>query len=171
MSSILILPPLQGFSSEETDFHFCQHLSNFFKYSSSNFLSSYPNNIFAIYFPGSSHLLNSSAFGFNFTFHLSSIPSYLLTSILILPSNLSTNSLVFFKYSSFSYISFSAVNPFQCTKYFSIPYIFLLFNIFSTSHFSTPFTSTGFSSSTLCLFTSSLYLTTCYVHKTLELVK
>ena len=102
----LILTPssLQGFSSRETDFHLCQHLSNFFKYSSSNFLSSHPNNNFAVYFPSSSLLLNSSAFGFNLIFYLSSISSYLLTFTPILPSNLLTNSLAFSKSSSFSHV-------------------------------------------------------------------
>ena len=160
MSSILTSPPLQDFSSGETNFHLCQHLSNFFKYLSLNFLSSHPNKIFAIYFPSDSLLLNSSVSGFIFTFHLSSIPSCLLTSVLSLPSNSFTNSLAFSKSFFFSHISFFTVNPFQHTKYFSTHCIFLLFNIFSTSHSSTPSTSTGFSSSTLYLFTGFLYLIT-----------
>ena len=157
--STLTSPPLQGFSSGETDFYLCQFLSNFFKYLSSNFLLSHLNKIFAIYFLGNSLLLNSSASGFNFIFHLSSIPSYLLTSVLNFSLNSSTNFLVFSKSFSFSYILFSTINPFHCTKYLFTPLIFLLFNIFSTFHFSTPSTSTSFSFSTFYLFTSSLYLT------------
>ena len=111
MFSTLILLSFQGFSSGETDFHLHQFFSNFFKYSSSNFLSFHPNKSFAIYFSSNLLLLNFSAFGANFIFHLSSIPSYLLTSILILPSNSLTNFFIFSKSSSFFYISFSAVNP------------------------------------------------------------
>ena len=158
MSSTLTLPSFQGFSSRETDFHLFQHLSNFFKYSSSNFLSSHPNKILAVYLPGNSLLLNSSVSGFIYTFYLSSIPSCLLTSALSLPSNSSTSSLAFSKSSSFFHVSFSTINLFQHTKYFSTPYSFLLFNIFSISHSSTPSTSTGFGSFTLCPFTGSLYL-------------
>ena len=56
---LLTLSPLQGFSSRETDFHFHQFLSNFLKYSSSNFPSSHLYNIFAINFPSNSPLLKS----------------------------------------------------------------------------------------------------------------
>ena len=161
MFTTLILSLLQGFSSKETwlsfSFHLTQLLSNFFKYSSSNFLSSYPNKIFAIYFPGNSLLLNYSVFGFNFTLYLFSIPSCLLTSVFLLPSNLSTNSLVFSKFSSFSHVSFSAVNPFYLTKYFITFLTFYLIKIFSIFHSLTSSTSTGFGSSTLCSFISFLY--------------
>ena len=57
--SALTLPPLPGFSGGETDFHFCQFLSNFFRYSFSNFPSSYLYNIFAVYFSSNSPLLKS----------------------------------------------------------------------------------------------------------------
>ena len=118
-------------TSSPTDFHLHQFLSNFFKYSFSNFPSSYPNNIFAIYFPSNLLLLNSSTFGFNFIFfHLSSIPSCLLTSTLILSSNLFTNSLTFSKSSFFSHVLFSAINPFQRTKYLST-LIFFFYSISS----------------------------------------
>jgi len=81
--STLTLSPLQGFSSRETDFYFCQFLSNFFKYLSSNFLSSYLYNIFVIYFLSNSSLLKSlSSTIFNF--------SFLLTFILSLLSNFIT---------------------------------------------------------------------------------
>ena len=153
----LTLSPLQGFSSGETDFHLCQFFSNFFKYSFLNFLSSYPNNIFAMYFSGNLLLLNSSTFEFNFVFHILSVLSCLLTSV---SSNSSTSSFAFSKSFSFSHISFSAINPFQHTKYFSTPRIFLLFNILSTFYSSTPSTSTGFGFSTFCPFPSFLYFTT-----------
>ena len=133
---------------------------NFFKYSFSNFLLFYLYNNFAIYLPGSSLLLNSSIFGSNSIFYILSIPSHHLTFVFILPSNSSTNFSIFSKFSFFFYISFSIVNFFYLTKYFSIPYIFILFNIFSTSYSSTLLTSTGFSSSTFYPLTCSLYLTT-----------
>ena len=38
--AILTLSLLQGFSSRETDFHLCQFLSNFLRYSALNFPSS-----------------------------------------------------------------------------------------------------------------------------------
>ena len=156
----LTLPPLQGFSSRETDFHLCQFLSNFLRYSVLNFLSSHPYSIFAVYLPGNSILLNSSAlwsnplFCFWFTF------SCFLISVLILSSNSSTNSFAFFRSSSLSHVSPSAVNPFHHTRYFSTPFIFFLFKILSTSHSSTPLTSTGFPSSLFCPFICSLYCTT-----------
>ena len=141
-------------------FHLSQFLSNFFKYSSSNFLLSHPNNNFAIYFSSNTLLLNSSTLGFNFTLHLYSTPSCLLTSVLNLPSNSSTNSFAFSKSSFFSQVLCSTVNPFHLTKYLSTPLIFLLFRIFSTSHFSTPSTLIGFTSSFFYPFTCSLYCTT-----------
>ena len=137
----MTLPLLQDFFSRETDFHFCQFFSNFFKYSSSNFLSSYLYNNFAIYFSGNSILLNSSTLGFIFTFYLSSISSCLLTSTLLL--NSSTNSFAFPKSPSFFHVLLSAINLFHHTKYLSIPCIFLLFSIFSTSHSLTPSTLIG----------------------------
>ena len=150
--AFLTLPPLQGFSSRETDFYFCQFLVNFLKYSSSNFPSSHPYNIFAINFPSKSYLLKSlSSIRSNF--------SCLLTSAFILPSNSSNASFTFYKSSLFLHVSLSAINPFHCTKYFSTSLIFLLFKIFSTSHLSTPSTSTGFSSSFFWSSTCFLYCT------------
>ena len=147
----LTLPPLQGFSGE-TDFHLHQFLSSLFKYSSSNFPSSYLYNIFTINFPSNSPLLKffSSAI---------SIFSCLLTSTFILPLNSFTNSLACSRSFFLSHISLSAVNLFHHTKYFLTPLIFLLFNIFSTSHSSTPSTSIGFPSSFFCPSTCSLYHT------------
>ena len=105
-----------------------------------------------MYFPGSSPLLKSlSSVIFIF--------SCLLTSIFILPSNSSNTSLTFPKSSLFYHISLSAINPFQHTRYLSIPLIFLLFNIFSTSYSLTPSTSIGFPSFFFCPPTCSLYHT------------
>ena len=148
----LTLPPLQDFSSGETDFHFRQFLSNFLRYSSSNFPSSHSYSIFAINFPGNSPLLKS------FSSAISSF-SCLLTSVFILPSNSSNTSLVFPKSSFLSQVSCSAVNPFHHTKYLSTSLIFLLFNIFSISHSLTPSISIGFPSSFFCPSTCSLYHT------------
>ena len=86
LSVILILPPLQGFSSRETDFHL---LSNFLRYSASNFLLFHPYSNLAIYFPGSLLLLYSSL-------------SCRLTSTFNLPLNSSTNFFVFSKSFFFS---------------------------------------------------------------------
>ena len=108
---ILTLPLLQGFFSRETDFHFCQFLSSFFKYSSSNFLSFHPYNIFAVNFPGNSLLLKylSSA--------ISSF-SCLLTSTFILSSNFSSAFFACPRSSPFFYMSCSAVNPFvRCSSH------------------------------------------------------
>ena len=140
-------------------FHLFQFFSNFFRYSSSNFLSSYLYNSFAIYFPGNSLLLNLSALGFNFIFYFCSTLSCLLTSASSLPLNSSTKSFMYPKSFFFSHVSCSAVNPFHCTKYLFTPLIFLLFNILSISYSSFSSTFTGFSSSFLCLPTCSLYHT------------
>ena len=148
----MILLPLQSFFSGETDFHLHQFLSNFLKYSSSNFLSSYLYNIFAINFPSNFPLLKSfSSTIFNF--------SYFLISAFILPSNSSNASLVFPKSSFFSHVSFSTINPFHYTKYLSTSLIFLLFNILSISYSLTPSISIGFSSSFFYPSTCSLYCT------------
>ena len=106
-------------------FHFTQFLSSFLKYSFSNFSLSYPYNIFAIYFSSNSPLLKF------FSSTLSSFPC-LLTSVLIFPSNSTTNSFAFSKSSSLSQLSCSAVNLFYHTKYFTTPLTFCLFNILST---------------------------------------
>ena len=75
-------------------FHLFQFFSNFFRYSFLNFLSSYPYNILAVYFSGSSPLLKS------FYSAISNF-SCLLTSALILLSNSATNSFAFCKSFSF----------------------------------------------------------------------
>ena len=51
---------------------------------------------------------------------------------------------------SFFQLSYSAINLFYFTKYFTIPFAFFLFKIFSTSHSLTPFTSTSFTSIFFC---------------------
>ena len=136
--AILTLPPLQGFSSRETAFHFCQFLSSFFRYSSSNFLSSHLYNILAVNFSGNSPLLKSLSSAF-------SIFSYFLISIF--PSKFANASSAFFRFSLLSHMSPFAVNLFHRTKYFSTPLIFFLFKIFSISHSSTSSTSISFLSS------------------------
>ena len=148
----LTLPPLQGFSSRETDFHLCQFLFNFLRYSASNFPLSHPYSNLAIYFPSNILFLNSSS-------PIVSIFSCLLTSALNSPLNLFTNSPAFFKSSSFSHKLCSTVNFFYCTRYLSTPLIFLLLNILSTSHSLTPSTSISFPSSFFCLPTCFLYRT------------
>ena len=153
LSLTLTLLLLQDFFSRETNFHFCQFLSNFLKYSSFNFLSIQLYNIFAVYFSSNSPLLKSFSFIlFNFSCYL--------TLVLILLSNSATTSFIFFKFSSFSHILLSTINPFHCTKYFTTSLIFLLFSIFSTSYSLTPSTSTGFTSSTFSPFICSLYYIT-----------
>ena len=151
LSWILTLPPLQGFSSRETDIHFCQFLFNFLKYSFSNFLLFYLYNIFTVYFPSKSPLLKSFSFATsNFSYHL--------TSVFNIPSNSAITFFVFSK-SSFSQLLCFIINLFHHTKYFITSFIFLLFKIFSTSHSSTLSTSTSFTSSTFCPSTCFLYYT------------
>ena len=148
----MTLSPFQGFSSRETDFHFCKFLSNFLRYSSSNFPSSRPYNILTVYFPGNSSLQKSfSSILYNF--------SCLLISALILPSNFPTASLAFPRSSFLFHVTCSAVNLFYCTKYFSTSLIFILFKIFSTFYSLTPSTSIGFAFSLFYLSTYSLYYT------------
>jgi len=146
LSSILTLSLLQGFSFRETDFYFCQFLSNFLKYYSSNFLLFYLYNIFAIYFPCNFPLLKS------FSFKLSNF-FYCLTSVLILSLNSATISLAFSKSFS-SYMLFS-----NTLSTLLLPLFFFYLKVF-TSYFLTPFISTSFTSSTFYLSTCSLYYTT-----------
>ena len=150
--SFLILPPLQGFSSGKTAFHFHQFLSNFLKYSSSNFLSFHPYSIFAVNFTSSSSFLKS------FSSTISNF-SCLLISVFILPSNSSNTSLAFPKSSFLFQVLCSTINPFYHTKYLFTPLIFLLFNIFLISHSLTPSISIGFPFSFFYPSTCSLYCT------------
>jgi len=141
LSSILTLLPIQGFFSEETNFHFYQFLSNFLKYSFSNFPLCYLYNIFSVYFSSNSSLLKScSSTKSNFF--------YLLTSVLILLSNSAITFFAFSKFSPFSYMLFSTINSFYNTKHFITSLIFLLFKIFSTFYSLILFTFTGFTFST-----------------------
>ena len=62
-----------------------------------------------------------------------------------------------------SHVLCSTVNPFHHTRYFSIPYTFLSFSIFSISH--------SLTSSTLISFTPSFfYLFTCSLYHTIQLI-
>ena len=127
-------------SSQETClsslFHLIQLLSNFFKYSSSNFLLSHLNKIFTVYFTDNSLLLNTSTSGFNYlSFPISFlICTLFISSSLIFFLNSSTKSIAFLKFSNLSHVSFSTVYLFHLTKYSSFPFTSLLFNIFSTSY-------------------------------------
>jgi len=149
----MTLPPLQDFFSRETDFYFHQFLSNFFKYSTSNFPSSHLYNIFAMYFHSNSLLLK---------FFSSTISDFFccLTSASSLSLNLATTSFPFPRFSFFSQVSSSIVNSFYHTKYFATFLIFLLFKVFSIFHSSTLFTSTSFTSSIFCSLTYFLYCST-----------
>ena len=148
----LILPSFQGFFFRETDFHFCQFLSNFFRYLFLNFPLFYPYNIFAMYFPSNFPLLKSlSSAVSNFSYHLTSTSN--------LPSNPATTSFVFAKFSFLFQLSYSTINPFYHTKYFTTSLTFLLFSIFSTFHSLILSTSTSFTSSTFYLLICSLYCT------------
>jgi len=140
------------------DFYLCQFLSNFLRYSLSNFLLFYLYNIFAICFLSNSLYLESCS---SATYNL----FYLLTSILILLLKSTTTSLIYPKSFSPSYISYSTINLFQCTKYFIIPLIFHLFDIILTSNFSSPSTFTDFCFFIFYLFTSSLYFIIWLCHK------
>ena len=126
-------------------FYLIQLFFNFFKYSSLNFLLSYPNKIFAIYFSSDSLFLNISAFRFDFFFFFFSflICTLFISSSLISFSNSSTKPIAFSKFSNLSYVSSSTIYFFYLTKYFGFLFISLLFNIFSTLYSFSPFISTG----------------------------
>ena len=150
--SILTLPFFQGFFSKETDFYLCQFLSNFLRYSFSNFPSFHPYSNFSIFLSSNFPLLNS-------LFSAILILSYLLTFAFICPSNFSNTFFAFSKFSFFFQMFCSAINSFHHTRYQFTPLIFLLFNIFSTFHFLTSFISICFLFSFLCPPTYSLYYT------------
>ena len=153
LSSTLISPLLQNLFFAETDFHFCQFLSNFFRYLCSNFPLSHLYSIFTVHFSDNFFLLKSCSF-------TKSNFSYLLTSVLILLSNSTTISFVFSKFSFLFQMLYYIINLFHFTKYFTTPLIFLLFRIFSTSHSSIPSISTSFSFFFFWPSTCSLYHTT-----------
>ena len=113
----------------------------------------HPYKIFAIYFSSNSSLLKSLSSAISNFF-------YYLTSAFNLFSNFTTTSFAFFKSFSLFQVLYYAINSFHCTRYFTTPLTFLLFNIFPTFHSLTPSTSTSFTSSSFCLSTCSLYYTT-----------
>ena len=140
-------------------FHLFQFLSNFFKYSLLNFLSSYPYNNFAAYLSDNSSLLNSSASRFNFiSFSFFIFILHISFSNLSF-SNFSIFSVIFFKFSNFSYVFSFPVYPFYFTKYFVFSFLSCLSKISSTSYSFSPATSTGGSGIFFCSSTYSLYFT------------
>ena len=128
---VFIVPLLAGF----LPFYRLQFLSILPQYSWSYCLSDHPYNFFAINLPGSSLCWNvPSSRYYRATSSISRRYSF---------SNSSITSCTFFKFSLPSHVSDSAMNPFQRTKYLSLPLTFLLFSIHSTSHSSSPSIITG----------------------------
>jgi len=130
-------------------FHRLQFLSNLLQYSWSYRLSNHLYSFFTVNLPGSSPRWNvPSSRSCRATSSVSCRYSF---------SNSSIASFAFFKFSLLSQVSDSAVNPFQRTKYLSLPLIFLLFSILSTFHSSSPSIMTGASCSFLCPSTCPIY--------------
>ena len=130
-------------------FYCFQFRSNLSQYSLSYLLFDHPNNFFAINLPGNFPLLNiSSSLSYQFTFFMFQQYSFSYSFITFLE---------FSKFSLPSQVSDSAVNPFQHTKYLSLPFIHCLFKILSTSHFSSSPIITGTSCSFLCPSTYPTY--------------
>ena len=140
----MTLPPFLRFFlwKNLAPFHLLQFLSNLFKYSQSNFLLSHLYNIFAVNFPS----ISSCSF------------FILLSSFLYSFSYSSTASFAFFRFVPFSHESSSAMYPFHLTKYSHLPYLFLLFIIFSISYSSSPSIITRRAGCFFCPRTCSLYL-------------
>ena len=139
----IFLPP------DHFPFYYLQFLSNLFQYFWSYLLSNHPNSFLAINFPGNSSLL-----------YVLSLHSCLVTSSISCRYsflNSSIASFAFFKFSFPFYVLDSALNPFQCTRYLSLPLTRCLFNILSTSYFSFPSIITGASCSFLCPSTCPTY--------------
>ena len=116
----LILLSFQDFFSRKTSFYFFQFLSKFLKYLSSNFLLSYPYNIFIIYFSNNSLLLK-------FLYSTISNFSYLLSSIFNLFSN---STIIFFAFSkSFSlfyillYVKYIIIMLFFSRTFYNVPVV------------------------------------------------
>ena len=132
---------MEKLTSPSFPFYLTQLLSNFFKYSFSNFLLSYLNRILVVYFPSNSLLLNSSASEFNSISISLSFPfsflffTHFISSSLISLSKFFTKSIPFSKFYNFSQVSFSVIYFFYLTKYFGFPLTSCLFNIFSTLYF------------------------------------
>ena len=138
-------------------FHLFQFFSNFFRYSSSNFLSSHLYNNFTIYLSGNSPLLNSSASGFNLiSFPFFSLILYISSSNLPF-SNSSTFSIAFFRFSNSSHVFSSTIYPFHFTKYFILPLLSCLSKISSTSYSFSLSTSIGSGGIFFCSSIYSLY--------------
>ena len=134
---IFIFLPLDCFP-----FHCLQFLSSLSQYSWSYLLSNYPNSFLVVNLPGNSPLLN--------------IPfshSCLTTSSMSRQYSFSNSSIAFFAFFKFSLPSQvldSVVNPFQHTRYLSLPLTRCLFNILFTFYSSSPLIITGASYSFLC---------------------
>ena len=142
---VFIVPLFCGF----LPFHRLQFLSNLPQYSWSYCLSDHPYNLFAVNLPGSSLHWNIP---FSCSYHATSSISRQYSF-----SNSSITSFAFSRFSLPSQVSDSAVNPFQRTKYLSLPLTFLLFSIRSTSHSSSPSIITGAGCSFFCPSTCPTY--------------
>ena len=142
---IFIVPLLAGF----LPFHCLQFLSILPQYSWLYCLSNHPYNFFTINLPSSSLRWNVPS---SRSCHATSSISYRYSF-----SNSLIASCTFFKFSLPSHVSDSAVNPFQRTKYLSLPLTFLLFSIRSTSHSSSPSIITGAGCSFFCPSTCPTY--------------
>ena len=140
----MTLPPLLRFFlwKNFAPFHLFQFFSNIFKYSWSNFPLSHPYSSFAINLP--------SIFFCSSFILFPSFPYFFSYS--------STTFFIFFRFSSLSHESSSAAYPFHLTRYSYLPYLFLLFIIFSTLYSSSPSIITGRASCFFCPETCSLYL-------------
>ena len=138
----MTLPPFLRFFlwKNLAPFHLLQFFSNFFKYSRSNFPLSHPYSVFAI------NLLSISSL------------SILLSTFLYSFSYSFTTSFAFFRFVSLSHESSSAVYLFHLTRYSHLPYLLLLFIIFSISYSSSPSIITGRAGCFFCPQTCSLYL-------------
>ena len=112
---LLLITLSPDFSSKETDFHFHQFLSNFLRYSSSNFLSFYLYNIY--FFINSLFLKSCFSTESNF--------SCLLTSILNIFSNSATAFFVFSKSFSLFYILFFCCKLLHYLLYYSLHFSFI----------------------------------------------
>ena len=139
-----ITPLLRFFQRKNLgSFQCLQFLSNFFKYSSLNFLLSHPYNSLAVYLLGNSPLW-------------SSLTLFILSSYI--SSYSSINSFVFFKFSFFFQVFSSTVYPFHLTKYSYFLCLFFLFNSLSTLYSFSPSIITGAGGIFSCPLTYSLYL-------------
>ena len=142
---VFIIPFLASF----LPFYRLQFLSILPQYSRSYCLSDYLYNFFTMNLSGSSLHWNVP---FSCSYHATSSISRQYSF-----SNSSITSFAFSRFSLPSQVSDSAVNPFQRTKYLSLPLTFLLFSIRSTSHSSSPSIITGAGCSFFCPSTCPTY--------------